>query len=337
MSDAAVGEGEAPARRGLTMWVYRRRFEVDRIPFEVKIWSRFTGMDTKLFMRGQEVAEDRTPLMGPDAVRNHQLSATLPDGRRLDVEAGWISSFNTGIAVRVDGRLVHESHPGRSITFPEKYRQAIVEGFKEGKDGARGMPDGFDFSVWKRNRVPLAVDIAMGLIFFVMAKLTDLPTAALVAAGLGIGLIVAQRFVTVDLIGGLALFGVVMALLSAGLAIAFQDDMAVKLRGVILGCTSATCFFGDGLLFKGKRLGKGLMRYLPYSDLDPRRLAMGMGVLGLVMALINWAVAAWTSTNFWLFYTTFGDFILIIFLVQVVLAYARGRLGKRQRGEQAHG
>lgn len=324
-------EGEMPAQNGLTMWVYRRRFQIDGVPFEVKIWSRFTGMATRLFMGGVEIARDGTPLMGPDAVRNHHLHATLPDGRQVDVEAGWISSLNTGIAVRVDGRLVHESHPGRTIAFPEKYRETIANG------GKGATADGFDFSVWKRNRVPLAVDIAMGLIFFVMAKLTDLPTAALIAAGLGIGLIIAQRFVKVDLIGGLALFGVVMALLSAGLAIAFQDDMAVKLRGVILGCISAACFFGDGLLFKGKRLGKGLMRYLPYGDLDPRRLAMGMGVLGLVMALLNWAVAAWTSTDFWLFYTTFGDFILIVFLVQIVLLYARGRLGKRQREEQVHG
>jgi intracellular septation protein A len=188
-----------------------------------------------------------------------------------------------------------------------------------------GAADGTDFGVWKRNRVAILVDIAMGLIFFVAAKLTDLPTAALIAAGLGIALVIVQRFVTVDLIGGMALFGVVMALLSAGLALAFQDDMAVKMRGVILGTIGAILFLGDGLLLKGRRLGAGMARYIPYSDIDPRRLAIGMGLLSLVMALINLAAAQWLSTDLWLYYTTFGDILLFAILVQFVFNHARGK------------
>lgn len=323
-ADRAAPEPRGVTPRGMTMWVYSRAFEVDGVPFELKAWSRFTGLETRLFMRGTAVAGDRTPGTGLDAVRNHRLAASLPDGRAVEVDAGWVNGRSIGIGVRVDGDLVHESHPGRTISFPDRYRKLIAE--SDGGESLRAA--GYDLGVWKRNRVPLAIDIALGLIFFVVAKLTDLPTAALVAAGLGIALLVAQRFVTVDLIGGLALFGVVMALLSAGLAIAFQDDMAVKLRGVIMGGISAAFFFADGFVLKGRRLGQGILRYLPFTDVDPRRLSIGMGTLGLAMALINWAVALWTSTDVWLIYSTFVDFILIMVLVQLVFLYARGKILK---------
>jgi hypothetical protein len=76
--------------------------------------------------------------------------------------------------------------------------------------------------LWRRNRVPLAVDIATGCVFFVVAKMTDLTTAALVGAAVGIALVVAQRFVKVDLLGGLAMFSIVMMLISAGLLSSFR-------------------------------------------------------------------------------------------------------------------
>jgi intracellular septation protein A len=109
--------------------------------------------------------------------------------------------------------------------------------------------------------------------------------------------------------------------------------MAVKMRGTILGLISATLFLGDGL-FGGNRLGKGLARYLPYTDIDPGRLAIGMGLLGLVMAGLNFLVARLASTDFWLFYSTFVDFALIMVLILFVFRYARGRpvLGSARAG-----
>ena len=125
--------------------------------------------------------------------------------------------------------------------------------------------------------------------------------------------------------GGLALFGVLMLLISAGLAIVFQDDMAVKMRGTIVGSISAVLFLGDGLL-GGNRLGKALARYLPYNDLMPGRLAFGIGVLGLAMAGLNYLVAVFASTDVRLFYTTFVDFFLVIALTLIVFSFARGKL-----------
>jgi intracellular septation protein A len=56
--------------------------------------------------------------------------------------------------------------------------------------------------------------------------------------------------------------------------------------------------------------------------MDARRLATGMGVLGLVMASMNWIFAEFTSQDTWLYYTSFGDFILTMFLILAVFRYA---------------
>lgn len=297
---------------GVTLLRYRRRFTIDGLPCEVVMRVKLDGLYSELFVAGMAQAGDFTPTFGPEAVRNHRLSGLLPSGERFDVEAGYISWTNVGITVERNGEVVHRSHPKATIAYPASAVKMATD-------------PGTDMSRYKASVVPITVDIALGLLFFVVAKLTDLTTAALIGAAVGIALVVVQRFVKVDLTGGLALFGVVMLLLSAGLALAFQDDMAVKMRGTILGVLSAVLFLGDGLL-GGNRLGKALVRYLPYNDIDPGRLAVGMGVLGLFIAGVNYLVAVLASTDVWLFYTTFVDFFLTILLVLAVLSFARGKL-----------
>ncbi|KHL26055.1 hypothetical protein PK98_05810 [Croceibacterium mercuriale] len=299
----------------LTFARYRRPFVASGVSCEVTVRADFAGMHSELAMDGAVVARDSTPSMGADATRNHRLAATLPDGTALLVEAGYINWVNVGIAVRVGDSLVHESHPGRRIAYPESAHKMASDA-------------NVDMSRYRANKVPLLVDITLGILFYVLAKLTDLTTAALAGAAIGLALVVVQRFVKVDLLGGLAMFGVVMLLLSAALALIFQDDMAVKMRSTILGLISAGLFLGDGLL-GGNRLGKGLVRYLPYTDVDPGRLALGLGLLGLVMAGLNYLVALYASTDVWLFYSTFVDFVLAASLTLLVFRYARGRMFAR--------
>ncbi|MGB3739963.1 MAG: septation protein IspZ [Pontixanthobacter sp.] len=319
--------------KGITLWRYRRRFAVDTASGIVTIRSRSDGLYSDLALNGDIVAHDRTPAFGPESVRNHRLDAQLPDGTPLSVEAGYISIYNVAIAVSRDARLIHESHPGRPIAYPEKYRAAaasmpagsFAQTMKQGFTDGTASNAGLDFGKLKRNRIPLIVDILLGLVFFVVAKLTDLTTAALVGAALGVALLIAQKVTRVDLLGGLAMFAIVMLLLSAGLALYFQTDEAVKYRSTVIGSISAVLFFADGVL-GGKRLASRLAVYLPYSDIDPARLGIGMGLLGMVLAGANQAVAMWTSTDVWLFYSTFVDFILSMALIMLVFRYARGQM-----------
>lgn len=190
---------------------------------------------------------------------------------------------------------------------------------------AADTADDIDMEAWNRNRIPLAVDLALGLVFFVVAKLTDLTTAALVGAAAGLALLLIQRLTRVDLLGGLALFGIAMLLVSAGLALIFQSDDAVKYRSSIVGLIGAGLFFADGIA-GGHRLAGRLRRYLPYRGIDAARLGIGMGMLGTIMAGMNLLVAEVASTDVWLFYTTFADLPLSMALVLLVFRYAQGRM-----------
>lgn len=175
---------------------------------------------------------------------------------------------------------------------------------------------------WQRNKPSIYVDLGLGLFFFVCAKFTDLTTAALLGAAAGLAVFLVQRYVKVDLIGGLAMFGVVMLLVSAGFSLLFQDDWAVKMKGTLLGLLTASLFLGDGLCNRGRYFGRRLARYVMEPVIE-HRLAIGLGLLGATMALLNWGVAKVFSTDIWLAYTTFGDVALTMVLFFGVLRFAR--------------
>jgi intracellular septation protein A len=293
----------------MPLWTYRRRFRCGEHDVVMTMDSGFKGLSSRLLLDGQEIATDSTPSAGPDATRNHRLAARLPDGRMLEVEAGYIDWVNIGIAARVDGAPLHESHPGRTIAFPASMREMT----QSATDPT---------AHFKRNGPSIAVDIALGLLFFAVARMFDLTTAALVGAAAGMALVVIQRFVKVDLLGGLALFGVGALLLSAGYAYVFQDEEAVKMRTTVVGLIVAACFVTDGLA-GGRWLGRGLARYMPYDDIKQARLSLGVGVMGAVMAGLNVLVVRSVPTDVWLLYTTFGDTLIAVILFFAVLRFAR--------------
>lgn len=310
-----------------TWWRFRtRRFLVDGLEFIVRNYAASDGLHSTLSMLEVEQASDCTPLTGPDAVRNHQLACALPDGRALEVELGYITSLTTGIVARVDGEVVHESHPGVTPAYPEKYRADTVKhaSMKDAiKSGHRDQPNPLSSGVFaKNNRLPFAIDVITGLLFYVIAKMTDLQTAAMVGVAVGFALVLFQYFTKIDVTGGLALFGILMLTISAGLAWYFADDEWVKLRGTITGLIGASFFIIDGLR-GGPYIGRGLARYMPYSDIDPGRMAFSMGLVGLVMAALNYVVAKIASTDVWLFYKTFIDFFIVAALAMVAVRFAR--------------
>src|SRR5690606_9110584 len=175
--------GRETGRTGLAMAFtfarYRRPFTVGGVSCEVVMRAKIDGLHSELRVAGMAQASDYTPATGPEAIRNHCLAGLLPSGERFEVEAGYISWVSVGIAVRRDGQTVHESYPGRTIAFPKSAVKMTAD-------------PGLDMSRYKANRVPIAVDIALGLLFFVIAKYTDLSTAAIVGAVAGLALLVIQ-------------------------------------------------------------------------------------------------------------------------------------------------
>lgn len=305
-----------------TYWTYRRPFTIKDQVFEVKIGTRIRDWHTRLLQDGRELARDGTDYMGAQAdYRNHRVRHILPDGSVLEVESGWVNWVTVGIAVRLDGELIHESHPGRRLAWPvvpgtgPVTPQALLE-FQEQQRRDREQ--------WVRNKPSLIVDIALGLLFFLVAKATgNLNTAALVGVAAGLAVVVAQRFVKVELLGGLALFGVLTLLLSAGFSLWFQDEHMVQLKGTILGGLIASIILLDASFNQGRYFGARIARYVPGAAVDARRLAMGMALLGLTMAGLNLAVTTWMSKDLWLTYTTFIDAPLGVVLAMLVFKHAR--------------
>ena len=303
-----------------TWWWYpSQQFEHEGRRYALKPRARTDGLVTLLHRDGALASEDKTPLTGTEAVRNHRHTVTLPDGRTLDVEAGYVGLWKLGAHARVDGATVHESDPGRELAYPEPYRTKIMAAASpEAVAENKALAD-----KWKRNRLPLAVDIGCSLAFFGLAKAFGLTAAALVMAGVGVLLVVAQRVTKLDFTGGLAIFGIAVSLLGAAYAWFLRDEELIKLRGTIIGCLTAGMFLVDGL-FGGRRLAGKLLRYMPYDDMDAGRLGIGMGVMGLAMAGLNYAVVRLVSTDTWLFYTTFLDLPLVFALMFLVFRFARG-------------
>ena len=306
----------------MNVWTYRRPFTVQGEAFTVLIETGFKSWRSRLMRGPQELARDETVVLGADLdYRNHRLRQVLPDGAHLEVETGYINWWNTGIAVRVNGVLVYESHPGRTLMWPTLQAQGPMDPQRELQMQAQQRRDA---AQWARNKPSLLVDIALGVLFFVVGNVTgNLTTAALVGAGAGLAVVLLQRFVKADLLGGLAMFGVFTLLLSAGFSLWFQDERMVQLKGTILGVFIASLILADALFNRGRYFGARLARYLIGMPVDARRLALGMALLGLTMAGLNLLATHWLSKDAWLFYTTFVDAPLAMLLGFAVFRFAR--------------
>ena len=177
---------------------------------------------------------------------------------------------------------------------------------------------------WEKNKYSIYADLGLGALFFIAGKITeDLIFASFVGVAGGLTLLVLQRFVKIDLLGGFAVFGTIMLLISGIFSFVLQDDYWVQMKGTALGLLSASMFFLDGVLRKGAYFGARFERYLPGGALHHNRLAIGMRLTGAFGALGNYLVAENFSEDFWLTYTTFLDLPILMILIFLVLRWSR--------------
>ena len=177
---------------------------------------------------------------------------------------------------------------------------------------------------WERNKYSIYADLGLAALFFIAGKITeDLIFASLVGVAGGLALLILQRFVKVDLLGGFAVFGTIMLFISGIFSLVLQDDYWVQMKGTALGLLSASVFFLDGVLRKGAYFGARFERYLSGGALHHNRLAIGMSLTGAFGALGNYLVAENFSEEFWLTYTTFLDLPILMILFFIVLRWSR--------------
>ena len=294
----------------MKIWSYSRPFTFHGHRCEVKVTLTHNETISSLYV--DDFLVDEQSIKYIDGLNTFVHPIQTASGFEAKVESGYFNWWDVGIAVIENGRVVHESHPGEDL----RYGEALL-------DDLNGVTEIAGESKWAENKYSIYADLGLGALFFIVSKVTgDLVLAAIVGGVTGLGLIVLQRFVKVDLLGGFAVFGTIMLGISTAFSLVLQDSYWVQMKGTALGLFTATLFMADGLLRQGAYFGARFERYMPGS-LHHNRLAIGMSLMGVVSAGGNYFVAENFSEDFWLTYTTFLDFPIIMVSFFVILRWAR--------------
>ena len=297
----------------MKIWSYSRPFTFHGHSCEVKVTLTQSETISSLYVDDLLVDEQSIKYIDGLITFIHPLQTS--SGFGAEVQSGYFNWWNVGVAVTENGRLVHESHPGENL----RYGEALMEdlnGMKESAGEARA-------SKWEQNKYSIYADLALAALFFIVSKVTgDLVLAAIIGGVTGLCLIVLQRFVKVDLLGGFAVFGTIMLAISTAFSLVLQDSYWVQMKSTALGLFTAALFMVDGLLRQGAYFGARFERYMPGS-LHHNRLAIGMSIVGIVSASGNYVVAENFSEDFWLTYTTFLDLPIFMLSFFVILRWAR--------------
>lgn len=301
----------------MTLWTYRFRPQIDGCAYNVQLKSALTS--SHLTVSDGTTTREDTLHYYQEPYRLQQVA--LGD---LVFETGPRNWLSVGLRVRRGDDVLHQSHPDPFAFLPQMQKMTA-------RKTQRDDPN-VDMGKMKKNAPAIATDIALGVLFFVTAKLSDLRTAALVAAGVGIALYGVQWVLNrvfdrlgrprLDLLGGLAMFGIVMLLISAAFSWYFDSERAVQLKSTYLGLLAASFFAIDA--WRGAPyLGKRLALYIAYNDIDPQRLASGFAIVGAAMALVNAALVFTISKDWWLYYNLWGDMLLAVGLSMWAIERAR--------------
>lgn len=305
----------------MKIWTYHWRVAHDGRTFYIRLRYDTQFGEATVRIGDVPLATDRLTWL--DEPFRIQTMVVQLESREYRFEIGPRSMATYGLRVSCDGQIVFQSHDEPFAAF-EKVRDMFARTIAARRRGNQDV----DLGKFKRNAPAILTDIALGVLFFVVAKLTDLRTAALVAAGAGLALYPIQWLLNrllankLDLLGGLAMFGIVMLLISAGFSWLFDSELAVQLKSTYLGLLGAT-FFAIDAARGAPYLGKRLALYLAYNDIDPQRLAWIFAAIGAAMAAVNAAVALVFSKDVWLWYSLWGDLILAMGLAMWALPKAR--------------
>ena len=312
----------------MRIWTYLRPFSHHGVDYTVEVFFRLTKTFSRLFRCNELLDEQSVHHVDEIQTLVHNLANDEVEDARVEVD--YVSWWSVGIAVIQGEDTVYESHPGKNVRFAEGMMQGSAPSPANDESSDPASP-GLDIgqmiesnqSKWQRNKYSIYADLALGALFYLVGKFTeDLALAAIVGAGAGLVLVVVQRFVKVDLLGGFAVFGTIMLVISAAFSLALQDDYWVQMKGTVLGLLTSGVFMIDGVLRQGAYFGARMERYMPLP-LHHNRIAVGMSGLGVVMALANYYVAENFSEDFWLTWTTFLDTPLSIGLFYAIIFWAR--------------
>jgi len=304
----------------MRIWTYVRPFRYNNLDYEVKFFYSFLTYTSQLFCNGILIDEHTNGFDSGIKVVEHEFQ---PNNElvKINVSVGYYSWWSVGIEVREDDELIYSSNPDKDIHFAERKLDKLStlndEPERQNKTDK-----------WKKNKHSIFADIGLGAAFFIVAKVTDdLTIAAFTGVALGLALVVLQRFVKSDLLGGFAVFGTIMLLISGVFSLVFQSEQLVQLKGTVTGLIGASVFLIDGLFRKGRYFGSRFERYLS-SPIEYQSFVVGLGIIGIFMAGLNYNVATHLTEDAWLTYTTFVDTPLYLIMF-FILIWGSGKRYKR--------
>jgi len=240
----------------------------------------------------------------------------------LDIEFGALSMMKYGIVVQREGDTLWRSSekPFRKAGKLD----AVLAKFDVESDAEISSEKQAMLERQKKLRPSIIIDISFGVLFFFVAREFGLVTAALTGAAATLVLFAVQPFTKHDLLGGFAVFGVVMSLISAGIAWGFQDDLAVKLRGTFMACIAAAFALYDGFILKGGYLGQRMSMYMEgLGTINPRRASFALAGSTLLLMMIDTPLAFILTTDQWIWYNSFFDNFIAIPIVIGAMLLAR--------------
>lgn len=296
----------------MNKWSYKRPFQYKGRDYEVNFSFSFTTCTSQVYCNGSLVDERTCSFSSGAKVIEHKFQAN-GQFSELSVSVGYYNWQSIGIEVRENNELIYASHPNEDIHFAEKK----IESIESTTNTTETVDKEQRNQKWQQNKHSIFAAIGLGAVFFVVAKITgDLTIAAFTGVILGLALVVIQRFVKIDLLGGFAVFGTVMLLISALFSLAFQSELIVQLKGTFMGLLGASVFLADGIFRNGRYFGCRFDRYLS-APVEHRYFVIGLGLISACMSGFNYGVATYLSEDAWLTYSTFLDMpiYLILFIV----------------------
>ncbi|MDO6612390.1 hypothetical protein Q4601_07500 [Shewanella sp. 1_MG-2023] len=308
----------------MRLWTYKRPFQYNGDDYEVKYSFTLTSYTSELFCNGNLIDQCSDSFNGAVKVVVHKFQSTSQAGNEtkpVHVSVGYFNWFSVGIEVRKGTDLIYQSHPGKDIHFATKTLEKLSVSDQTPEATEKRM---LQSEKWRRNKPSIVADIGIGAVFFLVAKVTgDLVMAAFTGVFLGLALVIIQRFVKADLLGGFAVFGTIMLFVSAIFSFAFQSEFLVQLKGTFMGILSASALIIDGVFNKGGYFGTRFERYLN-SPIQHRFFVIGLAFIGLCMAGLNYCVASQLTEEQWLTYDTFVE-TPIYFMMFFILMWRAGK------------
>jgi len=240
----------------------------------------------------------------------------------LELEHGLVSLLKYAIIVRREGNILWRSSDkpfregGKLDSFIAK-----MESLEEAEVSSEQQAM---LERQKKLRPSILIDICFGVLFFFVAREFGLVTAALTGAAATLVLFAVQPFIKHDLLGGFAVFGVVMSLISAGIAWGIQDDLVIKLRGTVMSVIAASFALYDGFILKGGYLGKRMAMYMEgLGKINPQRASFSLAGATIFLMLIDTPLAFILTTDQWIWYNSFFDSLIAIPIIIGAMLLAR--------------